>query len=350
MKLHLPVAVVLVIMSTGTPQWLFLQASAVPQTARGTSRWTVPRTAWGDPDLTGRWPSTGMVGVPIERPLPFGTRDTLTDQEYAARVAQARQQTEIDHGDFDPSAAQKSTGPEFQTRVAGILTTPSPLGPPPHWYESGKPSRQASLIVDPSDGRFPALTAEGQRRAAALHEVRERPGSLADRSPYTRCISRGVIGSALPMFADSGNDIIQAPGYVVIRHEMIHEARVIPLDRRPPLSPAIRQYMGDSRGWWDGETLVVETVNLNGKTGAGPNGGGTVLSDRARITERLTRVVGDALQYRITVEDPVTWVRPWTMAFAWRLDPVHTLFEFACHEGNRALRHMLSAENAGVGP
>lgn len=309
-------------------------------------KWVTPRTPWGDPDLTGVWPSTAMVGVPLERDPSFGTRNVLTDAELAARQKVAREQRALDTADFDVTNARPAAGPELTFRVSGQVVD-NPVGPAPHWLEPGTPSRQASLIIDPPTGQLPALTAEGKRRAAALGERRANPRSLADRLLYTRCISRGVIGSVLPMVTDSGNEILQAPGYVVIRHEMIHDTRIIPLDGQPHLSPAIGQYLGDSRGHWEGETLVIETTNLAGELGIGVNGGGTsTLSPRTLLTERLTRVAEDAVTYRVTVHDPVTWVSPWTLEFPLSRDSKHTLFEFACHEGNYSLRNILSAELA----
>jgi hypothetical protein len=149
------------------------------------------------------------------------------------------------------------------------------------------------------------------------------------------------------MVTDSGNEIMQAPGYVVIRHEMIHDTRIIPLDGRPHLSPAIGQYLGDSRGRWDGDTLVVETTNVKGDLGIAVNGGGTpTLSPTTALIERFTRVAEDILDYQLAVHDPVNWVSPFTIRFPWYRDPKHTLYEFSCHEGNYALRNILSGELA----
>jgi hypothetical protein len=303
-----------------------------------------PRTPWGDPDLQGFWPGVDMVGVPLQRQPPFGTRNTLTEQEYQQRIAAARRAEENALEEIDV----------FTVDVANAGAVGSPTSPPPHWLERGKPSRQASLIVDPPDGRQPPLAPEGEQRGASQRAEQQarrqrlqgrEADTYLDRSLYDRCITRGPIGSILPVIYNNGNEIVQAPGYVAIRNEMIHETRIVPLDGRPHVSPAIRSYMGDSRGRWDGNTLVVETTNLNGRTGAGPNGGGQT-SDRITLIERFTLLDKDMLQYQVTVDDPGTWTRPWTIQFPWRREPVYGMFEYACHEGNYAMFNILSGSRA----
>jgi hypothetical protein len=297
-----------------------------------------PRTPWGDPDLQGIWPGTEMVGVPLQRPQQYGTRNVLTDEEFAVRVSQAQEVNESALADFDLETAD--------TTNAGQVG--SATSPPPHWLERGKPSRQASLIVDPPDGRQPPLTPEAERRNAELRAAQKGRGpadSYTDRSLYDRCVTRGVLGSILPVIYNNGNEIVQAPGYVAIRNEMIHETRIVPLDGRKHLAPSIKSYMGDSRGRWEGNTLVVETTNLNGRNGVGGNGGGRT-SENITLTERFTLLDTDTLQYQVTVDDPGTWTRPWTIAFPWKRDPSYQMFEYACHEGNYALRNILSAARA----
>ncbi len=166
---------------------------------------------------------------------------------------------------------------------------------------------------------------------------------FTEMGPYDRCISRGVLGSTFPVIYNNGNQIFQFPGYVVIRYEMIHETRVIPLDGRPHASPAIRSYMGDPRGHWDGNTLIVETTNFNGKTGALANGNLLMTSDALKLVERFTRTGPETVQYEVTIDDPHTWVRPWKVAFPLRRDSSYGMFEYACHEGNHAMTNMLSA-------
>jgi hypothetical protein len=295
----------------------------------------VPRTSWGDPDLSGVWPGTAMVGVPMQRDEKLGLRNWLTDEEYAAREAEFAHQDVLDNADFELENAATTPG----GAVGG------PVSPPPHWLERGDPQRQASLIVDPPNGRMPPLTAAGQARQAAARAEREGRGpadSYTDRSLYDRCITRGMVGSLTPAIYNAGNQIVQSPGYVVITNEMIHEARVIPLDSRPPLSSAIKQWVGDSRGYWDGDTLVVETTNFTDRT----NVGQARHSDQLKITERYTRTDEDTLVLRLTVQDPGTWTAPWTLELPLQRDDSYGMFEYACHEGNLAMFNILSGHRA----
>jgi hypothetical protein len=317
---------------------VFLSVFTVSLPAQADKPWMTPRTPWGDPDLQGIWPGTAMMGVPIERPRQLGDRAVLNDEEFTARAAQARQQSELVDRPF-----VQASGPG---RGAGT-------GPPGHWGERGQPQRQASLIVDPRDGRIPPMTPEGERRTAGVPKTwyydNDGGGPFnapTDLSAYDRCITRGVVGSMMPVGYNAGNEIVQAPGYVALRNEMIHETRIIPLDGRPHLSPAIRQYMGDSVGRWDRDTLVVETTNLTNKTGAGANGRAIFHSEALRLIERFTRVSANTINYEVTIDDPVMWTRPWTMAFPLRLEPDYGMFEYACHEGNYGLRNILSGSRA----
>ena len=333
---------------------LMLVAAALASGQTSASKtFTPPRTPWGDPDLQGVWPGTEMVGVPLQRQQQFGSRNVLTDEEFQARVKQARQTDEDALADFDLTTAD--------TRNAGAVG--SATSPPPHWLERGKPSRQASLIVDPPDGRQPTQAPEAQKRAAEAQAARKGRGpadSYTDRSLYDRCVTRGVLGSILPVIYNNGNEIVQAPGVVAIRNEMIHETRIVWLDPstssgspraesrgdgRPHLTPSIKGYMGDSRGFWDGNTLVVETTNLDGRNGVGGNGGGTT-SDRIKLTERFTMLDANTLQYEVTIDDPGTWARPWTIAFPWKRDQRYGMFEYACHEGNYAMKNILTGARA----
>jgi hypothetical protein len=314
----------------------YAQGPTLPQPAAG---YTAPRTPWGDPDLQGQWPGTEMVGVPMQRDPKLGTRNELTEAEFQARKAQFEKQDAADDAPFDIDTADTSN--------AGAVG--SPTSPPPHWLERGKPQYQASLIVDPPNGRMPPLTAAAQQRQAAARAARQGRGaadSYSDRSNYDRCISRGLVGSVLPVIYNNGNEIVQAPGYVAIRNEMIHETRVIPLDGRPHPGANIRMWMGDARGRWDGDSLVIETTNFTGRTGIGGNGGGTPHSEALTITERLTRLDGNTLKYEITMDDPQTWTRPFTLMLPLKRDDHYGFYEYACHEGNYALRNILSGARA----
>jgi hypothetical protein len=301
--------------------------------------YAAPRTPWGDPDLQGKWPATAMVGVPMQRDEALGTRNELTDEEFADRVARAEQQRDLDNADFELENAASTPG----GTVGGAVS------PPPHWLERGEPQRQASLIVDPADGRMPAQTEEAQARAAELRAYRESRGpadSYTDRSLYDRCITRGIAGSVLPVIYNNGNVIVQAPGYVAFVNEMIHETRIIPLDGRPHVEAGIKLWMGDSRGRFEGETLVVETTNLTDRTGIGLNGGGGRHSDALKVTERFTRIDDDTIAYSMTIDDPRTWTQPWTMQFPLERDDEYGMYEYACHEGNYAMFNILSGARA----
>jgi hypothetical protein len=310
-------------------------------TAVNPGTYTPPRTPWGDPDLQGIWPSTHMVGVPFERPPQFGNRLYLTEEEFRARQAQAARQQELDVLSFDLE------NPPDEILALGDVG--GPTSPPPHWLERGEPSRQSSLVVNPPSGRLPPMTPEGEARQKNVKATYVRQTGFrgpADVGPYDRCISRGVVGSMMPVVYNNGNLIVQAPGYVAFHNEMIHETRIIPLDGRPHLSPAIRSWMGDSRGRFEGHTLVVRTTNINGETGAQGNGMMLLMSEEAEIIERFTPTGPEALQYEVTVNDPKTWTGPWTAAFELRRDQDYQFFEYACHEGNMAMRNMLSASRA----
>jgi hypothetical protein len=312
---------------------------ALSGSAGAQGAYSPPRTPWGDPDLQGKWPATAMVGVPLQRDEALGTRNELTDEEFADRVARAEQQRDLDNADFELENAASTPG----GTVGGAVS------PPPHWLERGEPQRQASLIVDPADGRMPAQTDEAQARAAELRTYRESRGpadSYTDRSLYDRCITRGIAGSVLPVIYNNGNVIVQAPGYVAFVNEMIHETRIIPLDGRPHVEADIKLWMGDSRGRFEGDTLVVETTNLTDRTGIGLNGGGGRHSDALKVTERFTRIDDDTIAYSMTVDDPKTWTQPWTMQFPLERDDEYGMYEYACHEGNYAMFNILSGARA----
>ncbi len=248
------------------------------------------KTPWGDPDLQGIWPGIKLVGVPLARPASFGTRNWLTDEEFKQRQVNAERQQAEALAEIDV----------FSVDVSNAGAVGSPTSPPPHWLERGTPQRIASLIVDPPDGRQPPQTAEATARNQATQAARKQSGrgpadSYTDRSLYDRCITRGIAGSFLPVIYNNGNEIVQGPGWVALRNEMIHETRIVPLENRPKLNSEIKQFMGDSRGHWEGNTLVVETTNFNDRTsGIGVNGGGRHSTDM-KVTERITRVAPDLL-------------------------------------------------------
>jgi hypothetical protein len=302
------------------PYGAFAQATQAKKT------WTPPKTPWGEPDLQGQWPAT--ANIPMQRPASFGTRNTLTDEELAQRERQAERQTESDTQEF-------TTGKDSVT-----------INPPGYWVEHGKPNRQASLVVDPPDGRIPVMTERGRKFAQDMREGRgpgqhfpDKVDTWLDFDIYSRCVTRGLVSSMLPTLYNFGNQIVQAPGYVVIRNEMIHEARVIPTNGGSHVGSKIRTFMGDSRGHWEGNTLVVETTNLNNETGTG----GAFFSESAKLTERFTRTAQDELSYDIKIDDPLTWTKPWTIHMPYKLDPTYVIYEYACHEGNYMMTDALEA-------
>jgi len=286
--------------------------------------WKVSRTADGQPDLQGFW--TNTTYVPLERPKNV-TKEFYTKEEVAENIKHAaateEEQTEPGtvadvHYDFTQFGLDRSQGP-----LALNLRT--------------------SLIVDPPDGRIPPMTAEGLRRAAERAESRRRLGPLdaAQGQPLSvRCIIMDRIGP--PMLAGAYNNnyqIVQTPGYVMILVEMIHDVRIIPLDGRPQLPASVRQWTGSYRGRWEGDTLVVESTNFNGKN---PFQGS---SENLRLTERFTRVDENTIRYQFTIDDPSTWTRPWSAEVPWA-KTIGPLFEHACHEGNYGLGNILAGARA----
>jgi len=316
-------------------------AGQAPSSQGAKSAYTPPKTPWGDPDLQGIWPGTDNVGVPFERPEQFGNRLFLTEAEFKEREAQAAKQEQIDVLEFD---LQKPPAEIVALGDVGGVTSP-----PPHWLERGVPSRQSSLIVEPANGRMPPMTPDGaarQKTAGGTYVKQTGFASASELGPYDRCISRGVVGSMMPVVYNNGNEIIQAPGYVAFRNEMIHEVRIIPLDGRDALPGSMKSYMGSSRGRFEGNTLVVRTTNLNGKTGMQGNGMMLMPSDALVLEERFTPVSADVLQYEVTINDPKTWTAPWKVSFPLKRETDYQIFEYACHEGNNSMRNILSGSRA----
>jgi hypothetical protein len=307
-------------------------APAAKAATAAVKSWTQPKTPWGDPDLQGTWTSDDCIGANLNRQASFGDRLYYTEQELGQTEQRIERQQQSDLVETVPDNARVTTGP------------------PGHWGERARrPCRQTSLVVDPPNGRIPDLTADARRIPIPEGAGNNNPkaDSWEDFSYYIRCISRGVTGSIFPVIYGNGQQIVQGPGYVTILQEMVHEARVIPLDGRPHASPNVRSYMGDPRGHWEGKTLVVETTNfLNDKTGIGLNGGGTPTSDALRLVERYTRTGPNEIHYEVTVDDPKTFVKPFKVAFPITQEPGYRNFEYACHEGNYAMFDSLSGARA----
>jgi hypothetical protein len=314
---------------TLTVEPVMAQATKV---ALAEKNWTQPKTPWGDPDLQGTWTSDDCIGTPLNRPANLGDRLYYTEQELTERQNRLATQQQNDLKEFVAPDQRVGTGP------------------PAHWGERARrPCRQTSLVVDPPNGRVPELLPEAKSRPIPEGAGNDNPkaDSWEDFSYYIRCISRGVTGSIFPVIYGNGQQFVQAPGYVTILQEMVHEARVIPLDGRPHASPDIRSYMGDPRGHWEGNTLVVETTNfLDNKTGIGLNGGGTPTSDALKLIERYTRTGLNEMRYEVTIDDPKTYTRPFKVAFPLTQEPGYQNFEYACHEGNYAMFDSLSGARA----
>jgi len=322
-------------------------AGTFGQTKPQAKAWTPLKTSWGDPDLQGVWTSDDFYGVPFERPAEYGNRKLLTDEEYAARAKET---------DLLATSVQAGVYPNagYWARQKGVDAKAVPT----NWTEFARRApRQTSLVVDPPNGRIPPLTPYGESVRAAVAAARKpRPESWLDISMYDRCITRGVAGSMFPVIYGNGSEIVQSPGLVAIRYEMIHETRIIPVHRpnearpnegRPHAPAALRTYMGDPRGHWEGNTLVVETTNfIGGLNGFVGNGGGLPYSEDLRLVERFTRLSDRSIHYEVTIYDPKTYTAPWTVAFEITHEPGYKIFEYACHEGNYAMSNSLSAARA----
>jgi hypothetical protein len=298
--------------------------------------WTTHRTPWGDPDLQGVWTTDSEQSVPLERPAEFGNRTELTAEQLAKRVQREKQ----------------------------ALANASPLIP---WEYDQHVSRRTSLIIDPPDGRIPAVTPGAKARAVDPRTLLGFVGGSFTAGPFNgpedlnladRCITRGLPQTWQPSAYNNGFQIVQSPGFVAILYERLHESRVIPLDGRS--APNIGQIFGISRGHWDGDTLVVEVTNFSDQTtytGRGfPTTGTTARTadsnnygsgSTRRLVERYTRVDADTVRVEVTIDDPTTWAMPWTFAVNGRRDPDYwQIFEYACHEGNYGMTNILSGARA----
>ena len=285
---------------------------------------SMPRTSWGHPDLQGIW-STATI-TPFERPPEFAGKEFLTREEAAEFERRTLERTNRDRRDGGAEADVARAYNDF-------------------WWDSGTkvvPTRRTSLVIDPPDGRVPPLTAEAQQRQAALAEVRKLRGPAdnpEDRNLWEQCITRGLPTVMLPQPYNNNYQIVHTRDYVVILAEMIHDARIIPLDGRPHAPPHLRFLMGDSVGHWEGDTLVVETTNFTDRTNYRGSGG------RLRLVERFQRTAPHILLYRVTIHDPTTFVRPWTVELP--ATPTQgEIYEYACHEANYGLEGILRGARA----
>ena len=292
--------------------------------------WNAPKTPWGDPDLQGNYTNKYETSTPFEKPKEFEGRriEDVTAKEMAAAVAR-RQEDTLARAKFFGGDPEGKIGNSAEFRDI---------------YEITRGSRPW-FVIDPQDGKIPPILPEARARIAAA----PRTGSFGngpfnsheDFSLWDRCITRGLPGSMLPGQYGNSYQIVQAPGFVAIRYEMVHDTRVIPIDSGPRVGSAIRSDMGNARGHWEGNTLVVETTNFKARSAyrnANP--------DTLKLVERFTRTAADKVEWTVTVEDPSTWSRPWTFTMPLTMNDQEAIFEYACHEGNQAIKNILGAARA----
>ena len=288
--------------------------------------WTQVRTAWGDPDLQGTW--TNETITPFERPTALASKPFLTPAEAAALEAR--------------SAGQRDSADDAPARAGDVGSYNQA------WFDSGSKvvsTLQSSLVVDPPDGRVPL-----RPETITQHDeyIARETDSVDFMSPWDRCISRGVPGGLFPAGYNNAYQILQGPGYVMIHHEMIHAARIIPTDGRTHRSAHLRSIDGDSVGHWEGDTLVVDVTNFDGRGWIATNAAsgrirGVLQSDALHVVERFTRVGANTIHYQVTIDDPKKYTRPWTLAIPLERDDQYQIYEYACHEGNHSVENMLRA-------
>jgi hypothetical protein len=298
--------------------------------ARTAKNWVAPKTPWGDPDIQGNFTNKDEANTPFERPEHWAGRrmEDITPEELAADIVE-RQQRAVETAPF-------AGGGEPEEGVA--------IAVPIHWFDNlAAQNARPWFVIDPPEGQIPPGTAKSQTPTPPLdREVRLRGGrrdSYMDRSLGDRCIAFGLWRT--PAIYGNSYQLLQTPDHVVLRYEMIHEARIIPLDGRPQVSPGLDRYMGDSAGHWEGNTLVVETRNI--KEQMNYRGGS---AKNQRLIERFTRVAPRTVEWTVTIDDPTMWTKPWTYSIPMTEDDTQIIHEYACHEGNYGLANLLSAGRA----
>ncbi len=298
----------------------------LPLAAQALKPWTAQRTPDGQPDLQGVWSNPTIT--PFERPAEFAGKATLTEKEAAELEARA--------------AKARTDGPPKAGDVGNYNQA---------WFDSGTKvvsTRQTSLVVDPPDGRVPVKPSAEAKRDYDLAHASD---SWEYMSVWDRCITRGVPAGMFPAGYNNSYQILQTPGYVVIFYEMIHETRIIPVDGRPHLPPSVRQWNGDSRGHWEGNTLVVDTTNYNGKGWIATSAAtgrikGIPQSEALHVVERFTRADKNTILYKVTIDDPNVYTQPWTLSIPLSREENYKIYEYACHEGNHAVENVLGAGRA----
>ena len=292
------------------------------------------KTAWGDPDFRGTWPIDSLGGLPLQRSPEQGNRVFLTDQEYNEREARM----------------------EKSRNAAANETKSNKLGMG-NWVEMTGAGRRTSLLISPANGRLPELTEYGKKANAAGRSSWVKGQTydwIDDFDSWDRCVTRGFPASMLPFRYNNGIQVFQAPGYVVISLEMIHDARIIPIaSKSNPWPKGVTSWMGESRGHWEGNTLVIETDHI--RTGASPLNMATIgappnntvpMGPEAKVVERLTMTGPDSINYDMTLNDPTVWTAPFTVRLGWERNQKYGMFEYACHEGDIQIRNYINASRA----
>lgn len=313
---------------------LLVSVSLAGQSARSGTGWTVPRTSDGHPDMQGVWANNSMT--PLERPLTFGMRTTMTDAEL--EVLKKKATAMMDGGDaffadelFNAALEGKTKFKSADTETGNYDQT---------WLSERVFDNRTSLIIDPPDGRIPALVPEAVERAreqAAARQIRGPADQAQDLSLGTRCVAFGTPN--LRAGYQSYFAIAQGPGVFALTSEMIHDTRIFPIGGGPHVSKKVMQFHGDSRAHWEGDTLVVDTTNFV------PNAFRLTNTERLHVTEKFRRVAADTVEYYVTIDDPSTWSRPWTLMILLKKTG-ERMFEYACHEGNYGLPAILSGARA----
>jgi len=286
----------------------------------------LPRTSWGDPHIEGTYTNKDENGTPFERP------DELAGKQRREFGPEQMAELQVERTRRAQAAA---------ARIGGSATEDTGAGPP-HWYEHLQAVNSRPWFVsEPADGKIPPVTdAARQRAQARALPKREAPDTYTDMSLYDRCITIGLPGSMMPMIYGNAYRITQSPGYVAIQYEMVHEARIIPLNDSPRVASSLDFYMGDARGRWEGDTLVVETRNIR------PESAYRNASENLVVTERFTPTDENTLSWEVRFEDPKTWAAPWAIEMPLKREVDAAPFEYACHEGNLGLHNILSAARA----
>ena len=317
MKSRLPVGVAL----AGVLGWLVLGSSVAAQ------EWAPTRLADGQPDIQGMWNNADANHTPLELPDELVGRESFTKEELR-ELAKAR---------YDATIKASETVREGDTGFYALYWF--------DWYwQEPEGGDWPALLTEPKAGKMPDMTEAAAETAAYMREHLH--DTYANMEGGDRCLSRGVLGMMMPTAYNNGTLILQSPGYVVIHSEMIHNARIIPIDAGPHVHSDIGLWEGDPRGHWDGDTLVVESTNFKAVDNMRAPKGRARQTPKRRITERFTPIGPDTLKYSITVDDPDTYTAPWTVSFPWRRDSEYTQYEYACHEGNYAVPNSLSGARA----